>query len=194
MRSSFGRLAPGCAQRLRHVRGIPEQFRNRASCPILRLKAKVSNTAMAMTSRACAAACSESPPPRGGAASLRAGRTSTGRAAGAPTTGIVGAATATAREDTTLDAWRLGPFVLSRAAPRNLSDVLGDWVVHLTTRGLRLLRGGASVTVPAGVPVVVPLGDPFEGEQGDAEGFACLFRATPSRSSAPPSTVAATCR
>jgi AraC-like DNA-binding protein len=87
---------------------------------------------------------------------------------------MAGAVTAAASEDTTLDAWRLGPFVLSRAAPRNPSDVLDDWVLHLTTRGLRLLRGGASVTVPAGVPVVAPLGDPFEGEQGDTEGL-CLF-------------------
>jgi AraC-like DNA-binding protein len=87
---------------------------------------------------------------------------------------MAGAATAAASEDTTLDAWRLGSFVLSRAAPRNPSEVLDDWVLHLTTRGLRLLRGGASVTVPAGVPVVLPPGEPFEGEHGDAEGL-CLF-------------------
>jgi len=83
------------------------------------------------------------------------------------------------------EVWTLGPFALcrlpgpasryGRGAEQIARDLLDHWVLCVTPGGThRLLVGGAVVTVAPGEPIVLPLGQPFEGERDEAD-WLCLF-------------------
>lgn len=83
------------------------------------------------------------------------------------------------------DVWTLGPFALCRfsgpsgryvrGAAQIARDLLDHWVLCVTPGGThRLDAGGAVLTVAPGEPIVLPLGQPFEGERDDAD-WLCLF-------------------